>query len=162
MTTDGFLQIPADSVGKKLRTLVLPDGEHAEAIVVVDAAGNLVSSPESPKASTLTSANLAAGASITLQAAAITTATTGQLISVLVAASVPLKAEIQSVSSGTPTTRAVLFTTDARLTADWTAPHKDWFQVAGGATSRYQVILTNQDNIDTADVYCTIFWDEVS
>jgi len=159
---DGYIQLPADQAGKKLRTYVLPNGDHAEGVFLVDDQGNFVSSPESPQASYLTSASLAAGASVTLDATAVTTAKTGQLQAILVGASVPLKAEIRTVLAGTPTTRGVVFTTDAKLTELFEPPDKHWYQLAGGATTFYRVTITNLDNVDAADVYATIWWDEVA
>lgn len=158
---DGFIQLPVDGAGKKLRTFVLPSGEHAEAIVLVDHNGDLVSSPESPQSSALTSANLAAGASVDLDATAITTGKTGKLAQIIVAASVPLKAELKTVAAGVPTTRAVLFTTDADLTRIWEVP-AGYYSLVGGATSRFRLTVTNLDTVDAADVYASVLWDEIT
>lgn len=156
---DGFVQLPPDSTGKKLRTLDLGT-DQVEYVILADVAGNAF--PESPKLSTLTSANLAAGASVSLDATAVTNATTGKLVAVTVSASVPLKAELRTVVSGTPTTRAVVFTTDAQLTYPWTPPHPNFITLAGNGVNLFRVTLTNQDNVDAADVYAAVYWDEVS
>lgn len=158
---DSFVQLPADGSGKRLRTFALPGGDHVEAVVLADTAGNLTSAPESPQFSALTSVGLASGASIDLDGTAITTGKTGQLMLATVSASVPLKAVFQKVVAGTPTVLAVLFTTDARLSEMFVPPLKSWVEVAGGATSRFRVTLTNQDTLDAADVYVSLFWDEV-
>ncbi len=159
---DGFIQVPTDSTGKKLRTFVLPGGDHAEAVYLVDPNGDFAQAPESPQLAITTSASLAAGASVNLETGDITTGTTGKLEQVTIAASVPLKAEIATVVAGTPTFRDVVFTTDGRLTFPWRPPHKNWLTNAGGSTRRFRVRITNQDNADAADVYATFYWDEVT
>ena len=158
---DGFVQLPPDSTGKKLRLVgPLVDGSYVEVVLLGDINGDQF--PESPKYSTLTSANLAAGASVTLDAAAITNATTGRLIAASVAASVPLKAEVVTVVGGTPTTRDVMFTSDAELSRVWGAPHPNYLRVAGNGANLFRVRLTNLDNSEAADVYATLYWDEVT
>ena len=146
-----FVQLPSDSTGKKLRTYTLANGDHVEAIDVID--------HETPKLSTLSSVALAAGASVDLDATAITTATTGKLRAVTVAASVPLKAEIKTVD-GAAVVRDVVFTSDAMLTFRWTAPDRGYITVVGGAGKLFRVTLTHLDTVDAADVSATIYWTE--
>jgi len=118
----------------------------------------------SPKFSYLTSSALAAGASGTLNTSAITNSTTGQLAKVVVSSSVPVRAEVNKLNVGTipPNgTAGVIFTSAAFPTADLTPPTDTYFTQAGNGTDTFQVIIKNMDNSLAADVYTTVFWDEV-
>lgn len=120
------------------------------------------SAPTSPQTSTVTSAALGAGASVDLDHTLITNGTTGQLMGVDVASTVPLKIEIKTVNSGgTATTRSVLFA-PTYSGYQWRAPYKGFITQAGAATNaRFRVTVTNKDANTAADVYSTAMWDEV-
>lgn len=160
MVSEGFVQLPGDGAGKKLRTFVLGNGDHAEGVAIVDADGQLAYAPEDPHVAALTTASLAAGASTTLNGVQISSLKSGRLDGVTVAASVPMKAEVYKVASGVPTLIATVFTTEASLTTHWAPPHKAYAAQVGGASCNYRVVITNLDTIDAADVYATIYWDE--
>lgn len=158
--SDGFIRLPADSVGKKLRTWELPDGTHAEAVVIVDADGNLISSPESPQSSALTALTLAPGISANLDADDIATGTVGHLVMVRVASSVPIRADIQTAAGVTITSRDHLFTSYGRLTEIWTPPQGGFVRLTGGSNQRFRIVVTNLSTTETVDVYTTAYWDE--
>lgn len=156
---DSFVQLPPNSSGTKLRTRgPLPDGTHLEAILETNTDGDAF--PESPATSHLSSTALAPAASVNLDAAILTSGRVGRLVMVTVAASVPLKAEISEQPSGT--VRAVIFTTEVRLTEHWKTPHPDFIRLAAGGGARFRVRLTNLDISETADVYATCWFDEVT
>lgn len=115
--------------------------------------------PTSPIFSTVTSSALGAGSSVDLDHTAITGGQTGYLMGADVSSAVPLKVEIKTVNSGTPTTRVVLFTQNGDYLS-WRAPYKSFITQAGGATSRFRVTVTNRDNSQASDVYSTAFWDQ--
>lgn len=160
--TEGFIQLPGDGSGKKLHTWTLPNGEHVEGVVLVDGGGDQAFSPESPKHSTPSATNLAAGASVDLDGDAIVSLTRGRLEMVTVGSSIPAKWEIYAVEAGTPTLLATIYTTDTDLSRDWRPPHRNYAGAVGGATSRFRVTATNLDTRDAADVHASIYWDEAS
>jgi hypothetical protein len=159
---DGSVQLPPDSSGTKLRVYgPLGDGSYVEGVALADANGDQY--PESPLWSHLTSIALAAGASVSLDSPDVTTGKTGRLVLVRASASVPLKLEIRPVVAGTPGGIIdTLFSSDANLVARWTPPHPNFIRLAGATNSKWRATITNQDNIDAADVYVTHYWDEVS
>ena len=148
---ESFVRLPADSTGKQLKTWELPDGTHVE---IVDIA------PDEPSIETFTTASVAAGASTTFTTSAIAAATTGRLAGVDVAASVPIRVEILTVAAGVPTSRVVTFR-DRFDGRPWRPPHPRYVEQSGGATNHFRVTVTNLDTVDAADVYTTIYWDEV-
>jgi len=117
----------------------------------------------SPQFSYQTSAALAAGALATLTFTAITNAKTGQLQSVLMASSVPIRGEIQRVNDTGATigTGGVVFSSAANPTVYWNAPADTYFTQASTGTAKFRAVITNNDNALAADVYSTAFWDEV-
>jgi len=118
--------------------------------------------PSSPQFSTQNSSALGAGASVDLTGTVITNGTTGQLMGVDVASTVPLKIEVKTVNSGgTATTRIVLFAPPYSGLM-WRAPYKTFITQAGAATNAaFRVTVTNKDANTAADVYATLYWDQV-
>jgi hypothetical protein len=116
--------------------------------------------PTDPKFSTQTSAALGAGASATLTHY-VTSGKTGQLHGVDAGATVPLKIVINTVVTGTPTARVVLFTPPYE-TYQWRAPFDTYItRASADASSGFSVTITNKDASVAADVYSTAYWDEV-
>lgn len=116
------------------------------------------------KLDTLTDDDVAPSGTATLDSATVGSGKTGKLMRVVVSASVPVKAVISTVLNGTPTTRAVLFTSAAHPVVELVPPTKDFITQAESVTAGFdgfRVVVTNLDNLTTADVYAAIFWDEV-
>lgn len=160
--SDGFIRLPLDSTGKRLRTWELGDGTHAEAVVVVDADGNLVSAPESPQSQFLEALALPPFTPSALESDDIAGGTTGILISARLSSSVPCKAEIQTASGITFTTRGMVFSSFGELSVPWKPPAGPWVRLNGGSGNRWRVVVTNLSNSETVDAYVELFWDEVT
>lgn len=116
----------------------------------------------SPQSSHTSSASVAAGGTATLDSAQVTSAKVGQLLQVIVAASVAWKAALYVVDGGVQSAlKAVWFSNgpfDGRFAARA-------FTVTGNASAGlegFRVIVTNLDTSEAADVYATFLWDEVS
>lgn len=120
------------------------------------------SAPASPVVSTVTSSALGAGSSVDLDHTTIANGTTGQLMGVDVASTVPLKIEIQSVDgSSVATTRVVLFATNYSG-VQWRSPYKTFLTRAGAAANtKFRTKVTNKDASTAADVYATAYFDVV-
>src|SRR3990167_3722568 len=120
--------------------------------------------PTSAKMDEGSQAALAAGATGTVAFTAITNAKTGQLDRVLVSSSVPVRAEIQSVTddaTGT-TTAGVIFTSAAMLNERFDPPFDTYFTRTSNGTAKFQAVIKNMDNSLTADIYAVGFWDEIT
>lgn len=121
------------------------------------------STPTAPKVVRATSAAVAAGATATLASTQISSTKTGKLAKVVVTASVATKADLQTVLNGVGTTVATFFVpANAAYTLD--TPHLNYITQAESATAGFdgfQVIVTNNDTANAADLYATFFWDEV-
>jgi hypothetical protein len=144
----GSVQLPPDSTGKQLATTLRLDGKHVE---------HVRDAPISPKFQSFSQTDLAAGASIDFTTAAVPVNRVGKIVSVTVASSVGLKAEVKTIVAGVPVIRDVIFTSSMRLTEQWFSPHADF--ISAPASSQFRVTLTNR-GIDAVNVYCTIYWDE--
>lgn len=107
----------------------------------------------------LTSASLAAGASVNLTAPDITTATTGYLMGFTAASSVPLKIEVQTFDGTTATTKRVYFSNSMESVYS-TLPADDLITQVGGTGKAFRLKITNLDNINAADVYGSLSWKE--
>lgn len=156
---EGFIQVPVDGAGKQLKTWILPDGKHAEAVVLVDPEGNLESAPESPQSSALETVDLAAAASADLDAALITSGKLAKLAGVTVGGSVAARWDIFAVSGGT-TRLDTVFTGHGMLSATWTPPHRNFTVLLGTGSSRFRVRVTNLDTTETTDFVATVYFDE--
>jgi hypothetical protein len=122
--------------------------------------------PINPKVDAVTSASLVQGASVDLDATTISAATTGKLMSVLVASSVACKWEVKSRDGAVLITYAVIFTDGlgSKSTFLWEPKSKDGVTLVGnGVDENFRVTATNQAGslLETADVYATLEWDEV-
>lgn len=74
-------------------------------------------------------------------------------------ASVPIKAELQSVVDGVGTPRVTEFA-QAGEPIRWRPPHRDYFETAFSAEAGFdgwRVVITNKDSSDAADLYGTIY-----
>lgn len=119
------------------------------------------SAPTSPQFGTLTSASLGAGSNVDLTTAAITNGKTGRLAGIDFSSTVPCKLIVSTVLTSTPTTRVILFV-EPYVALSWRPPFSTYItQVGNGSTNFFRVNVTNKDASSAADVYATIFWDEV-
>lgn len=184
---DSFIQVPVDDAGKKVDTEQLTVGAntvHRERVQVVGAADTEIArvvdtdpaaadfalvvrqAPAvSPQVDYVTSANLAAGASVDLDGTTIAAASTGKLLRVTVGSSVPCKWEVKTRDGAVEVVRAVLFTGGlvARPTDFWRPESKDGVTLAGnGIDENFRVTVTNlsESALMTGDVHSTIEWDE--
>lgn len=186
---DQVIQLPVDGVGKKLDTEELTvsaqtvqrernqlagaadveicrvvnsdPGVTDHGLVVRDAP------PVSLSVDYVTSAALAAGASVDLDAATIAGASIGKLMRVLVGSSVPCKWEIKTRDGAVEVIKAVLFTsgvTGGRPSDHYVPASKEGVTLAGaGVDENFRVTVTNLGTqaAEAADVHATIEWDEV-
>lgn len=140
------IQLPPDSTGKQLDTLLTAAGQHVETVAAQAA---------DPQTSQTSSVDLAAGASTTLASSAVTAGKTGMLLEAVVSASVPLKVEVEAPAG---TLRQVRFTAHTDLTCVVAPPASNIYTAAAGQT--FRVTVTNLDTVDAADVYAAFAWDE--
>lgn len=108
----------------------------------------------------LTSASLAAGASVNLTGADITTAKTGKLLQYSASSSVPCKVEVQTFDGTTATTKLVKFFNSMSSVGE-TFADDDFITQAGGTGKAFRVKITNLDNLNAADVYSSFGWSEI-
>jgi hypothetical protein len=120
--------------------------------------------PTDPRKNRVTSSGLATGGTVDLDSTQISSSKTGKLANVVVCSANPLRIDVKTVLNGTPTTIMTAFTSAANPTFDWTPPHANYVQQAenvGGGLDGFRVTVTNRDDVLTADVYATFYWDEV-
>ena len=156
---DSSIGLPLDGPGKLLDAEKVSRGgvdyyRERDTILV---AANPVRDP-------LMAAALAAGASVDLDASTIAVAKTGKLVEVFVASSVACKWIVKTRDGGIELTLGVLFT--GGLTGDpndsFQPPDKGFCTLLGnGVDENFRVTVTNLDARFAADVYATVFWDEV-
>jgi hypothetical protein len=119
---------------------------------------------ESPKVYHVTTAAVAPNAPTNLDSDQIAVGKTGKLLGLVVAASVPFKAELKTLLNGAAS--AVKMTRFAEYGWDWTSPHRDFVTQAYSATAGldgFRVVVTNlTTGSAAADVYCTFLYDEVT
>ena len=102
----------------------------------------------------LTSAALAAGASITLSGA-VSTSGTGKLFETTITSSVALKVVLQSYNGTVATVKRTFFV-PANATLLYEPSRYDAITFAGAAGACFQLVITNNDNANAADVYASI------
>ena len=184
---DGTIGLPLDGPGKKLDTeqlVVSTETVQRERMQVAGKAdveiaevrqtdptaldGGLVTRPAPPDNGHIdfvTSVNLAAGASVDLDAVTIPASTTGKLMRVTVSSSLPCKWAVKTRDGAAEMTEVVFMTgglAGGSPTFTWTPNSKELVTQAGaGVDENFRVTATNLDANRTADVYATIEWDEV-
>lgn len=113
-----------------------------------------------PQISHAAEAAVAAGASATFDSAQISSAMTGRLRHVIVAASVGWKAQLRTVQNGVASADQIVW-----FRGDWDGrlPHRDSVRVAhdpGAGLDAFRVVVTNLDTSQPADLYATFLYDE--
>jgi hypothetical protein len=175
MALDSFIQVPADSVGKKVdtdqvvvgantvqRQRVQVTGAGATDIARTNASEGLSTSLSVLSASRThgTSASVAAGGQVDVDATQISSGLTGKLIQVIVSSSVPFKAELKTVLNASASGTLVTWIGHQ---VDCTFASKKFINVAhnaGAGIDTFRMTITNLDTVSAADVYATFFYDE--
>lgn len=104
-----------------------------------------------------TSAALAAGSTVTLDSTNIGSGT-GHLVEATVSSSVAIKAQLGTWDGTTFTVKRTFFVA-ANTPLEYTPVRNDAIQKATGATAKFRWSITNNDNANAADVYCsTTYW----
>lgn len=90
--------------------------------------------------------------------------TTKRLAGVTISSSVPFKAVIQAAEDGSAVaTYDIVFSPVGGGTVQWVPPHKGYTENAFGANAGYdgfQVVVTNLDPNDAANVYATFYYED--
>jgi hypothetical protein len=172
---DSFIQVPVDAGGKKVDADVLTIGANtvqrqrvqiagsgAGDILQVTSSGGLPTSVAVLSATRThsTVASVAAGGQVDLDASQISSGLTGKLMQVIIASSVPFKAELKTVTNAVGS--GVLVTWIDR-SVDTTFVNKKFITVAenvGAGIDTFRLTITNLDTAEAADVYATFFYDE--
>jgi hypothetical protein len=102
----------------------------------------------------LTSASLAAGATVTLDGPQIASGV-GKLFEATVSSSVALKAQLGTWDGTTFTVKRTFFI-QANATFEYTPTRYDAITMATGTTAKFRWSITNNDNTNAADVYASI------
>ena len=151
-----YIQLPADSTGKKLAARQLVIGadtvqrQHVELGMTA------------PQVTSVTSASLAAGASATLDSAQLTANMTGRLWGVRVVCAALFKAEVYTVMNGVPSAIKGLGISHGGHW-EFRPPHPSFLTVPASATAGldgFRVLVTNLGVVDASDVSCLFFFDE--
>ncbi len=124
-------------------------------------AGGGESLPTSPVRTTGSSTDTAAAATFS-QDGPSADGTTTKVRGFDCCASVPIKAELQSVIDDAGTTLLVMFA-QAGERLEWRAPHRNFFSVAHGSNGGFdgfRIVLTNLDNENAADLYTTLYTED--
>ena len=170
-----FIRVPPDSTGKKVasfelvvgpdtvqRQQVIPSGVGATDVGRVTASEGTTTSLAvlSANRTHATSATLAAGGQVDVDATQITSGLTGKLIQLVLTASIPFKAELKTVTNGVASGALVTWI-DRHV--DFTVASKKFLTVAenaGVGIDTFRITFTNLDTAEAADVYATFFYDE--
>lgn len=103
----------------------------------------------------LTSASVAAGATVTLDGGNIPASSTGKLVEATVSSSVALKAQL-GTWNGTAFVPKRTFFVQANTTLSYEPSRNDLIIMAGGTTADFRWSITNNDNVLAANVYASI------
>lgn len=104
--------------------------------------------------------DLAAGASGEVFSSPITSGMVGYLLKATVAASLPFKAELQTVSGGVIGINHAVWI-EALGSWEWVAPARNMvIQAAGASFTGFRLVITNLDLALTTDFYACFYYDE--
>jgi hypothetical protein len=182
---NSYIQVPVDGSGKKVDTTQLAVGantvERERDQIAGTNADDLAevtdTDPSStdhgltvravnvrnPIRDTRSSAALAAGSSVDLDGTTIASGKTGKLQAVILASTAGLcRFEIKTRNGAVEVSIGVAITSQLAPTFIWAPPDKRYDTLAGaGVDENFRVTATNLDDSRAADVYATIYWDEV-
>ena len=133
------------------------DVSHLTPLPVIDG----LKSPQSTHGSAVA---ISAGASSDIDSDQIASDKTGELVEVLLAASVPWKAQLKTVSKGVPTPALATIFGKAGETFVYRPTSKKFFTQAEDVDAGFDGFRTTMTNLDTsqpADLYATYLYDEV-
>lgn len=157
---DGFLQVFPDSTGKRMDSEIVSRGGvdyYRERDVLYFAAY--------PVRDCLSSANLAAGSSVNLDGTTIAATKTGKLLGVQMASSAACKWIVKTRDGAIELTMGTVFTSGIagqKPSDSFRPPDKQFCTLLGnGVDENFRVTATNLDQENAADVYVTIWWDEI-
>ena len=119
---------------------------------------------DTPTTTLDTAATVAAGSNVDLDSAQISVGLTGQLVGLIITASVPVKATLKVVTNAADGPNLAVFFVQAGDTRVFKMPAKRFFTVAhdaGAGLDAFRVNILNVDTTRAADVYVTFLYDEV-
>ena len=119
---------------------------------------------DTPTTTLDTVATVAAASNVDLDSAQISVGLTGQLVGLIITASVPVKATLKVVTNAADGPNLAVFFVQAGDTRVFKMPAKRFFTVAhdaGAGLDAFRVNIVNVDNSRAADVYVTFLYDEV-
>jgi hypothetical protein len=135
--------------------------DGAGALDVNITAGGGEALPTNPVRTTGNSTDTAAAGTFTLDGPS-SDGTTTTVRGFDACASVPIKAELQTVANGAGTTILTMFA-QAGERLEWRAPHRDYFDTAHPSNAGFdgfRIVLTNLDNENAADLYATLYTED--
>ncbi len=118
----------------------------------------------SPQTTHATSASVAAGSSVDLDSDQISVSTTGELVGLIICASVPWKAQLKTVLNGVESSTLLTLFGQSGKSHTEIMYSKKFFTQAYDATAGldgFRVTMTNLDTSQAADLYTTFLYDEV-
>ena len=152
-----FIQVPPDAGGKKVAVRQYTDGADLLDRQLVELGY------QSPQVAYVSQASIAAGGQVTLESPQVLAGTVGKLILLLVASTVPFKAELRIVNEGVPSMNKAVYVTGAERAWTFVPPGRDFFKVPGTASvglDGWRVVATNLDISEAADLYATFLYDQ--
>ena len=117
----------------------------------------------SPQFSVGTDTGVAATTSTDLDSDQISVGKTAHLMEIVVAADETFKAELKTVQNGIASSNKVVWV-EANKAWHWKAPGRGFITQAydaGAGLDGFRLTITNLHASDSADVFCSFFWDEV-
>lgn len=138
---------------------ITTDGSGALNVAITSGGGEAV--PTSPVRTTGSSTDTAAAGTFSHDGPE-SGGTTTKVRGFDASASVPIKAELQTVENGAGTTVLVMFA-QAGERLEWRAPHRDFYSKAhpsNGGFDGWRLVLTNLDNENAANLYATIYTED--
>jgi len=146
-----------DSGSTNWNRIEVDDTGHLQVDVLT---GGGSDTPTTPTTEDITSAALAAGASVDLDSTDVGSATK-KLSGVDIWASVPWKARIMTVADNVETVHTVLGG-PPMVAVQFRPPHRDYIQQgpAGAGFDGFRIEMTSLENSDAADVYATVYLEE--
>lgn len=109
----------------------------------------------------LTSAAVAAGGTATLASAFISAGKTGKLAEITASSSVRTKVVVQTYNGTAAVTKRVFFVSENQTLVYKPADDNEITFAGNGTNTVFQLVITNMDNLNAADVYGSISYYEV-
>ena len=161
-TDDITSGVASGAKAQRVKTGFGPDGSYFDAERAAPFPVEL--GVETPVTTLDTVATVAAGANADLDGAQIGVGLTGQLVALIITASVPVKATLKTVTNAADGPNLAVFFVGAGDTKIFVMPAKRFFTVAhdgGAGLDAFRVNILNSDTTQAADVYVTFLFDQV-